>query len=424
MHPEIALFPSQTFYDGKLQNGPNMAELTRQPWHQYELMRPFKFFSTKAPESPGRLHSIINKEEANVALALYERLRVDYPSVDFDYRIGIVTMYKAQVFELRRTFQNRYGQDIAQRIDFNTVDGFQGQEKDIIILSCVRSSVEPRSIGFLSDRRRLNVAVTRAKSNLFIIGNAEHLKRSDTLWHTLVTTAEKCGALQTVTVSLLQKGIQSQARSQAFIKQSGGPDSMSPVAIPKKAVPLKPAMVPKPEPLPARKLSVSIPSQRGTTAASKTSSSPRGGDASPIEPKRKSIALDDDPIARKKAKADPSSDDFVIVEEEGPSIRSSPAQAKRTPSKPKSQVTPMKPPRLSNGAAKPSPSGSKPVHGKSDPVGNLSVGVLKRPPTPTGAPNTTTASDDAGVKEPRRRAASPTKPSSAALDALFVKKRR
>ncbi len=174
--------------------------------HKYELSRPFKFLSTKGLESPGRMHSIINKEEANVALALYERMRTDNPRENFDFRIGVVTMYKAQVFELKRVFQQRYGMDITDRIDFNTVDGFQGQEKDIIILSCVRSAAEPRSIGFLGDRRRLNVAVTRAKSNLFVIGNAAHLRRGDPIWERLVATAEQQGALQPITVAMLQKG--------------------------------------------------------------------------------------------------------------------------------------------------------------------------------------------------------------------------
>ncbi|KAJ1033391.1 hypothetical protein NDA13_001382 [Ustilago tritici] len=205
MYPEISLFPAKAFYDSKLQDGPDMAESTRQPWHKYELTRPFKFLSTKAPESPGPFHSIINKEEANVALALYGRLRIDNAQENFDYRIGIVTMYKAQVFELKRTFQQRYGKDIVERIDFNTVDGFRGQEKDIIILSCVRSLPKPSSIGFLRDRRRLNVAVTRAKSNLFIIGNAEHLRRGDAIWESLVAAAEQREAVQPITVALLQK---------------------------------------------------------------------------------------------------------------------------------------------------------------------------------------------------------------------------
>lgn len=76
---------------------------------------------------------------------------------------------------------------------FNTVDGFQGQEKDIIILSCVRSGPNLQSIGFLKDPRRMNVALTRAKSSLFIIGNGPTLERTDDRWRTIVGDARERG---------------------------------------------------------------------------------------------------------------------------------------------------------------------------------------------------------------------------------------
>ncbi len=76
---------------------------------------------------------------------------------------------------------------------FNTVDGFQGQEKDIIILSCVRSGPNLQSIGFLKDVRRMNVALTRAKSSLFVIGNGPTLERSDERWRTIVGDARERG---------------------------------------------------------------------------------------------------------------------------------------------------------------------------------------------------------------------------------------
>jgi hypothetical protein len=82
----------------------------------------------------------------------------------------------------------------AHRIRFNTVDGFQGQEKDIIILSTVRSGSAP-TIGFLRDARRMNVALTRAKSSLFVIGNARTLERGDERWKTIVGDARDRGFL-------------------------------------------------------------------------------------------------------------------------------------------------------------------------------------------------------------------------------------
>jgi len=83
---------------------------------------------------------------------------------------------------------------------FNTVDGFQGQEKDIIILSTVRSGSSP-TIGFLKDARRMNVALTRAKSSLFVIGNARTLERGDERWRTIVGDARDRGFLIDVCLS-------------------------------------------------------------------------------------------------------------------------------------------------------------------------------------------------------------------------------
>ena len=76
---------------------------------------------------------------------------------------------------------------------FNTVDGFQGQEKDIIILSCVRSGPNLHQIGFLRDPRRMNVALTRAKSSLWVIGNGSTLERSDEKWKIIVNDARERG---------------------------------------------------------------------------------------------------------------------------------------------------------------------------------------------------------------------------------------
>lgn len=199
MHPDISQHPSATFYGGALKDGPDMARLTAQPWHSDSLLKPFRFFSVRGQERASRGHSFANTDEASAAVSIYDRLRRAAPSVNFDGRIGCVTGYKGQVQELKRVFQARYGSDIDQRIDFNTVDGFQGQEKDIIIMSCVRSG--ERGLGFLTDARRINVAVTRAKSNLFIIGNAEGLRRASGekgLWRLLVDQAESRGALQAV----------------------------------------------------------------------------------------------------------------------------------------------------------------------------------------------------------------------------------
>ena len=142
-----------------------MAARTAQPWHSNPMIGTYKFFNVLASrEQAARSHSVKNPAEALAAVALYDRICRDHPDIDFNYRVGVVTMYKEQDWELKRQFKSRFGEDIVNRIDFNTVDGFQGQEKDIIILSCVRGGIpNMTSLGFLCDVRRMNVALTRSK---------------------------------------------------------------------------------------------------------------------------------------------------------------------------------------------------------------------------------------------------------------------
>ena len=85
------------------------------------------------------------------------------------------------------------GDKILKVVDVNTVDAFQGQEKDIIILSCVRGGAN-RGIGFLGDVRRMNVAFTRAKCSLFVLGNADALETNEQ-WFSFVKDARKRGVM-------------------------------------------------------------------------------------------------------------------------------------------------------------------------------------------------------------------------------------
>ena len=151
MHPEISQLPSRVFYKGRLQDGPEMAEKAARAWHASNMFGPYRFFNIlRGQESPGSSHSLMNKAEVQAAISLYDCLLKEFSSVDFNFRIGIVSMYRAQILELRRAFESRFGRDITSQVDFNTVDGFQGQEKDIIILSCVRAGPGVQNVGFLS----------------------------------------------------------------------------------------------------------------------------------------------------------------------------------------------------------------------------------------------------------------------------------
>jgi senataxin len=191
MHPDISLFPSQTFYDGRLLDGPNMAALRKQPWHASSLLSPFKFFDVQGQHSAApKGHSLINIAEIDVALQLYKRLISDFgENVNFKRKIGIITPYKSQLRELKNRFSQQYGPTILEDVDFNTTDAFQGRESEIIIFSCVRAS-PAGGIGFLQDIRRMNVGLTRAKSSLWVLGNSASLVRGS-YWKMLVEDARR-----------------------------------------------------------------------------------------------------------------------------------------------------------------------------------------------------------------------------------------
>ena len=189
MHPQISIFPSQTFYDGRLLDGSGMAGLRRKPWHDTEILGPYRFFNVEGTQSAAsRSHSYINIAEIDFAMQLYHRIVTDYNGYDFAGKIGIISPYKGQVKELKSRFGRQYGEAIFNTIDFNTTDAFQGRESEIIIISCVRAS-PTGGVGFLDDIRRMNVAITRAKSSLWVLGNAQSLIQGD-YWRKMIIDAK------------------------------------------------------------------------------------------------------------------------------------------------------------------------------------------------------------------------------------------
>ncbi|KAK0201742.1 SEN1 N terminal-domain-containing protein [Desarmillaria ectypa] len=191
MHPEISRLPSRLFYDGRLLDGPSMDEKTFQPWHTSSKFGVYKFFNVVNSREEGTSgKSFKNVSEARVVRALYSRLIQQFKDKE-DIRVGVITPYRGQVLELRRLFEEEFGREISNKVAFNTVDGFQGQEKDVIVLSCVRAGPGVTSVGFLADVRRMNVALTRAKSSVFIVGHAPTLERSDRFWTQIVVDARE-----------------------------------------------------------------------------------------------------------------------------------------------------------------------------------------------------------------------------------------
>ncbi|KAH7176492.1 SEN1 N terminal-domain-containing protein [Dactylonectria macrodidyma] len=189
MHPEISMFPSREFYEGQLQDGQNMQELRQQPWHKNLLLGPYRFFDVQGVQERGnRGRSLVNTKELDVAMQIYDRFSKEHGDSDLTGKIGIITPYKAQLFELRNRFTSRYGEGITNIIEFNTTDAFQGRECEIIIFSCVRAS-PTGGIGFMTDIRRMNVGLTRAKSSLWILGDSRALVQGE-FWRKLIQDAQ------------------------------------------------------------------------------------------------------------------------------------------------------------------------------------------------------------------------------------------
>ncbi|KAJ7965682.1 p-loop containing nucleoside triphosphate hydrolase superfamily protein [Quillaja saponaria] len=101
--------------------------------------------------------------------------------------VGIITPYKLQLKCLQREFGDVLNSEEGKDLYINTVDAFQGQERDVIIMSCVRAS--NHGVGFVADIRRMNVALTRARRALWVMGNANALVQSDD-WAALIADSK------------------------------------------------------------------------------------------------------------------------------------------------------------------------------------------------------------------------------------------
>ncbi|AMD19889.1 HCL262Cp [Eremothecium sinecaudum] len=198
MHPSISAFPSLEFYHGRLKDGPNMDSINKRPWHDIQPFGPYKFFDIVTGKHQQNLKtmSYVNYDECQVSIEMVNRLLSTYErNFDFSGKIGIISPYSEQVQIMRKAFRNYFGGTIFKYIDFNTIDGFQGQEKDIIIISCVRADETKTGVGFLKDFRRMNVALTRAKTSLWILGHQSSLFKNK-IWKHLITNAKERGCLE------------------------------------------------------------------------------------------------------------------------------------------------------------------------------------------------------------------------------------
>ena len=179
MNDQIMHFSSEWFYHGQVESAPSVSN---RGILDYDL--PIMWVDTSdidaREEFVGETFGRINKTEAELTLAVLQhyfekigRQRILDEQVD----VGIISPYRAQVQYLRQLIRKReFFKPYRHLISVNTVDGFQGQERDVILISLVRAN-DDGQIGFLSDLRRMNVAITRARMKLIILGDTQTLGR-------------------------------------------------------------------------------------------------------------------------------------------------------------------------------------------------------------------------------------------------------
>ncbi|KZT22299.1 P-loop containing nucleoside triphosphate hydrolase protein [Neolentinus lepideus HHB14362 ss-1] len=180
MHEQIAQFPSKVMYLARLKSHPSVAShllkdlpntnTVNEEDEKEVLGTPVVFFDTAGCEYFERLEgdgdegSRCNENEAEVVKRWVEKL---IEAGVLPLQIAVITPYQAQVTLLTSLLRATYGAEL----EIGTVDGMQGREKEAVVISLVRSN-DKREVGFLKDKRRLNVAMTRARRHLCIVGDS------------------------------------------------------------------------------------------------------------------------------------------------------------------------------------------------------------------------------------------------------------
>jgi regulator of nonsense transcripts 1 len=175
MHPSIREFPSSRFYENKLEDGcsssdrPPVAGFLWPDWDKPVAFVPVH--GAEIEEEAGSSRS--NIDEAAIVVKVVNDLLAPGDLTPED--IGVISPYAGQVRLIRSMVD-----DLIEGLEVKSVDGYQGREKEIIVLSTVRSN-DSGKVGFLSNYRRLNVALTRAKRGMIVIGDDRTL-RNDPTW--------------------------------------------------------------------------------------------------------------------------------------------------------------------------------------------------------------------------------------------------
>lgn len=197
MHEQIMRFSAEQFYGGKLYPDAAVRERSLGPGFS-----PLEFVDTAGCGFREVRHpdtqSLSNPEEAQLLLRhlalLFNQLESEAPDLlNEAFSVGIISPYKDQVKTLQQQADSSpMLSTYKQHLTINTIDGFQGQERDVVYLSLVRSNTR-NEIGFLKDTRRMNVALTRARRKLAVFGDSA-LLGTHAFYSAFLEYAERTGA--------------------------------------------------------------------------------------------------------------------------------------------------------------------------------------------------------------------------------------
>ncbi|RWR84617.1 UvrD-like protein Helicase [Cinnamomum micranthum f. kanehirae] len=193
MHPSISYFPNANFYNNKILDGPNVEDpdykrhcLPARMYGSYSFINVAEGMEVFDSQSPK------NVIEVAVVLQLVRSLFEASLSSKQKLSVGVVCPYSAQVSEIQVKLGKTYEAYSDFTVSVKSIDGFQGGEEDVIIISTVRSNSKG-AVGFLSNLRRTNVALTRARHCLWIVGNGLTLSNSGRVWKKVVLDAKSRG---------------------------------------------------------------------------------------------------------------------------------------------------------------------------------------------------------------------------------------
>ena len=206
MRPEISIYPRSVFYDGMFDH----KSVRDRPYPKcfsknvqfinYNADRPIPIREKQLTDSTSK----VNVKEAELAVNLaWFLIRYGYEPK----QITILTYYTGQVAELKRVqdkLKNKPMDYVRMGVDIQTVDNFQGQENDIVIISCVRSNVH-QTAGFTKVGNRTNVALSRARQAMFVIGDFEMLskaKGNDNCWVKIYDVVKQQDAFTNGTIEI------------------------------------------------------------------------------------------------------------------------------------------------------------------------------------------------------------------------------